>query len=874
MGGEILAVLERFGGGGADPGDNAVRFLLAAFFWFALAVVSDRERRRSGSRRDLYVELASLIGLSRELLMFFLEYGAFRGFAPVVLSFRVFPPLEHALTGFSRCVLGFSYLYYFQADRRPARVLLKVGLAAFALLYVVTALAWPLFLDAHSRLYGEPNPRFGLFWGDAAFRLAGTAWLGTALFFFVRERRRGGRVSVLVVGAFFCLFLDEFLMIFNLATGDGPYRALLAPLRHNLGIWAIPMFLFGYWNELFERLADEKEKTEKILEAMGDAIELRSDSGGVVYRNAAYRELFGAGAQDSPPPPDGVRVVGTTRGPRELEYSSFPLPGGVGKAAATITVARDVTEKNRAAEELRVSEERYRTLIDNIDLGITLIDRDYRIKMVNRKQATTFHMTPADFPGRSCHEMFEKRGEVCSHCPGSVAMRTGLPASVELSNEIPELGMQDFRIQAFPLLNGEGEAAGFIELVENVTELKRGREERERLEARLTQNQKLESLGILAGGIAHDFNNLLMGIVGNIDLALMHTAPESPVRPYLQRIDTTAQRAADLTNQMLAYSGKGRFVVEPINVSRLVEEMGHLLETVINKKAVLKYHLAGDLPPVDADATQIRQVVMNLITNASDAIGERSGAIAITTALLEADASYFNSMQLDDGLPSGFYVCLEVADTGAGMDRETQARIFDPFFTTKHTGRGLGLAAVTGIVRGHKGALKVYSEPGLGTTFKVLFPVSASAARGAKDETSPHAHASRALGEARTVLVVDDDETVLANARLLLEEAGYKVLTARDGEEGVKVFATRGKEISAVLLDLTMPHMDGDEAFKRISAINPDVPVIMSSGYSEIDASTRFAGKKVAGFIQKPYRIGQLLAKLSEAMGEESGRGA
>ncbi|MBZ0252479.1 MAG: hypothetical protein K8I02_03985, partial [Candidatus Methylomirabilis sp.] len=251
-------------------------------------------------------------------------------------------------------------------------------------------------------------------------------------------------------------------------------------------------------------------------------------------------------------------------------------------------------------------------------------------------------------------------------------------------------------------------------LQREVAERARMEEERRGLEARIQQTQKLESLGVLAGGIAHDFNNLLMGVLGNAGLALMEMSPEAPGRESVRLIETAAQRAAELTNQMLAYSGKGRFVIERLDLSRLVSEMAHLLHVSISKRAALNLRTPAGLPPIEGDAAQIRQVVMNLITNASDALGDGTGTISVTTGRCAADAGYFDRSFIKDDLPEGEYVFVEVSDTGCGMDGETAAKIFDPFFTTKFAGRGLGLAAVLGIVRGHRGAVRVYSEPGRG----------------------------------------------------------------------------------------------------------------------------------------------------------------
>ena len=398
----------------------------------------------------------------------------------------------------------------------------------------------------------------------------------------------------------------------------------------------------------------------------------------------------------------------------------------------------------------------------------------------------------------------------------------------------------------------------------------RAESERRRLETRVLHAQKLESLGVLAGGIAHDFNNLLMGVLGNADLALLELSPVAPARENVENIRTAAQRASELTKQMLAYSGKGHFVVQAVDLNEVVEEMAHLLEVTTSKKAVLKYNFADNLPAVEADTTQLRQIIMNLITNASEAIGDKSGVISISTGAMECDSAYL-ATSYDAGIgaggeqiPEAVYAYIEVADTGCGMDRETLERVFDPFYTTKFTGRGLGLAAVLGIVRGHRGAVKVYSEPGRGTTFKVLLPaLDQPAVRGTGVRAVELTWRGRGA-----VLLVDDEETVRAVGRQMLEAAGFEVVTAADGREGVERFREAPDDIVCVVLDLTMPHMDGEEAFRELRRIRPDVRVLLSSGYNEQEIANRFAGKGLAGFIQKPYQLANLIEALKAVLGE------
>ena len=409
-----------------------------------------------------------------------------------------------------------------------------------------------------------------------------------------------------------------------------------------------------------------------------------------------------------------------------------------------------------------------------------------------------------------------------------------------------------------PLENGDVIWTGSLE---DVTERRCIEDEKLALEKQLLHAQKLESLGVLAGGIAHDFNNILTAIIGNAGLALMRINKESPVVEFLHQIEKAADRAADLAKQMLAYSGKGKFIIENININQLLEEMLNMLQSSISKKAALRINLHENLPAVEADATQIRQIVMNLVINASEAIGDKNGSITITTGCMDCDSSYLKDIWLDNNVSEGLYVYLEVSDTGCGMDKETVAKLFDPFFTTKFTGRGLGMAAVLGIVRGHNGGIKVYSEPNRGTTFKILLPAS-----GIPSETSRRSEGGEQWKGSGTVLLVDDEETVRSIGSEMLKELGFTTITANDGREAVEIFRSR-PDISFVILDLTMPRMDGEECFRELKELNPEIKVIMSSGYNEQEVSQKFVGKGMAGFIQKPYRLSEMQAEIRKISG-------
>jgi PAS domain S-box-containing protein len=396
---------------------------------------------------------------------------------------------------------------------------------------------------------------------------------------------------------------------------------------------------------------------------------------------------------------------------------------------------------------------------------------------------------------------------------------------------------------------------GFIT---DITERKAADAAVEVFERKIQETQKLESLGVLAGGIAHDFNNILTGILGNASLAGFELPAGAPAQAYLESIRLGSQRAADLCLQMLAYSGKGRFVVKRISLNALIEETTQLLQISISKQAVLRFNLHANLPAIEVDVTQIRQVIMNLVINSSEAISTKSGMINVSTGMTRVDCSYLGGTILEPELTPGTYVYLEVSDNGCGMSAETKSKIFDPFFTTKFTGRGLGLAAVLGIVRGHRGALKVYSEVGRGTTFKLLFPC----ADGDVDVVTASVISAPTWRAQGTILVVDDEASVRSTAALMLKKLGFDVTLAADGLAAVQIFAANPAGYVLVLMDLTMPHLDGRDAYSEMRRVRDDVRVVMMSGFNEQEVVSQFAGKGVIGFLQKPF----LFEALQEAV--------
>jgi signal transduction histidine kinase/CheY-like chemotaxis protein/ABC-type amino acid transport substrate-binding protein len=465
-------------------------------------------------------------------------------------------------------------------------------------------------------------------------------------------------------------------------------------------------------------------------------------------------------------------------------------------------------------------------------------------------------------------------GEVCT-------VPTGVQATYPAAAILQTLRAESY--VGAPLVDSQGKVQGLITVIHRkpisspgtvvsllrifsaraASEMERRSTEaaRQVLEEQMQHAQKLESLGVLAGGIAHDFNNLMTAMLGHLNVAQMKLAPESPAIPNLESLEKIIHRAADLTRQMLAYSGKGRFVVRPYNLNQVVQEVTHLLEVSISKKVALRYDLAPVLPMVEADAAQIQQVIMNLVTNAADAIGDHEGTIRLTTGTLEVDRPYLEQAFQGQGLAPGNYVSLEVTDSGCGMSPDVLARIFDPFFTTKVAGRGLGLSATIGILKGHRAGLRIYSEVGKGTTFKLLFPSSEVQQAEASGQI-----AIPALMKKATVLLVDDEEMIREAATDVLESIGLQVVCAEDGQEALDIIHSGHPPVDLVLMDLTMPRMDGREAFRALHRTHPDLPVILCSGYSEKECTEELAGRGLAAFLQKPYTLRHLETTVLEVL--------
>ena len=395
------------------------------------------------------------------------------------------------------------------------------------------------------------------------------------------------------------------------------------------------------------------------------------------------------------------------------------------------------------------------------------------------------------------------------------------------------------------------------------------------LEAQETQmqSQKLEALGILAGGLAHDFNNLLGAMAGNVELARQETGNAGPAQPYLKSLETLVSRASELVQQILAYSGRGQVQSVALDLNELVEQMTRLMSGSLARQLHLELQPGPDLPPVTGDRTQVQQVIMNLLLNASEAVNRDGGRISLRTGTEWIDQGRIDAHFSGQNLEPGCKVFLEVTDNGPGMSPEVLKRIFDPFYSTKFTGRGLGLPAVQGILRRHHGGIQVFCEPGDGTCFKVLFP-PAPAGPAPAPAPAPTEALEQPLGDYRgsgTVLVVDDEDPLRAIAVKALERVGFLTLEARDGLEALQVFEAHQERIKLVLMDLTMPRMGGEEAYRVLRRSGILVPVLLSSGYTELDVLQHFHGRGIAGFLQKPYRLQTLLVQVRQALEAEPG---
>lgn len=778
---ELVLVLEQFGGGqGGLAGAHTVRFLLAAFFWGVLALVSTREWCRSDNRRDLFVLLAALVGLTRELLMFIAEYGSYRGLVHFPDMFLFYPPLEHVLTMLSSIGIAFAFMWNSLVNTRFAKFFLLVSTIISIALYLIIAPNWIQFLEQY------PGSPFGSYAGDMVFRVTASLILAVALMALYHARQRGKQVSLLLLAGIGCFFLDEFLMIFNLAS-DEQYVAIFAPVRHNLHIWAIPILISSYWIELGDQLRAAARKSQEDLDA-------------------------------------------------RLE------------AQAT----------------LQLNEARYRTLVENLPVGISLVDNEFRITMVNRKMGELFRRSAESFVGQFCYDQFDKGKEIYL-CYSDTKNMSSLQV-----NQIEAEGIRGddshfaAHLTTVPLQDQGGRSTGFIVLVEDVTAKIQAAAEKRQLQEHLRHAEKMEAIGHLAGGVAHDFNNQLTGVLGYADILLLRLKDEK-FKEYVRNIKNSAERSASLIQQLLAFGRKGKYLSVPVAIDQIVEEVVSILERSIDKRIQIS-NICQDGPlMVLGDPAQLQNAILNIALNARDAM-PGGGKMIFETKPFNPPADWKFSKVYSEEQSDTNYLQVSVGDTGDGMDADTMKHIFEPFFTTKEMGKGtgMGLASAYGTLSGHKGHIDVESGVGKGTTFHLYLPLCVT------DLPAVQLKSRRFIKGKARILLVDDEPAVRETAAEMLQTLGYQVSECKNGQEAVDQYRQAWREIDMVIMDMIMPVMDGRDAVIAMQMINPDVRVLLCSGYSLDGRAQSILKEGKVGFIGKPFTVIALSERVAEALNWKS----
>jgi len=639
-------------------------------------------------------------------------------------------------------------------------------------------------------------------------------------------------------------------------------RANLFPLRDDTGVVTHVVAIhedITWWKEADDRLKKSERRYRRLIEVIPDGVGL-CRNGRWLMVNPAIVLAFGADSADCESEGTKNEISALIRlvrmdGSEFLGETQSLLIEDVDGDPVVMLIIRDVSKRVAAERENSL----LRAAIEQSAEPTMVLDADGFILLANPASAELHGIKNDKLKGLQIAEL---RGGQQGDTLYSEIRSTILRGETWCGEVVLKRNRKKPLVarRVSPVFDSHGDARWQIVVDRDISEERRRQE-------KMAHVQRLESLGVLAGGIAHDFNNLLGIILGNISLARSTITAGDPIASSLENIEKTSHRAANLCNQMLAYSGKGKFIVQPINISELVEEMIQLLEISISKTVSMRYELTPLLPSVKVDTAQLQQVIMNLVINANEAIGERNGTIVIATGQVDADVDYLRSGSVEEEiLKPGPYVWLEVSDTGCGMDSIIRERLFEPFFTTKFTGRGLGMSAILGIIRGHKGTIKVYSEEGKGTTIKVLFPAVVDLTPvSLATKSNP---AEKTIQASGTILVVDDEEMLRNVAADMLKSGGYEVILAADGVDAIAKLKKYKDTIDCVLLDMKMPRMGGEEAFTEMRRIKPEIKVLLSSGYNEQTATNRFAGKGLAGFMQKPYTLKKILAKIAETMAD------
>ncbi|MBK7978306.1 MAG: response regulator [Deltaproteobacteria bacterium] len=530
---------------------------------------------------------------------------------------------------------------------------------------------------------------------------------------------------------------------------------------------------------------------------------------------------------------------------------------------AVISVV-DVDVLKRAEVEIRESRDFVSTVLDSARISMVVLDANSRIRIANRTFATNFQVATENLPGVAFLELAGGLWNVPQLHELLDRVRAGGDPieGFEIERDLPTVGARVLHVNARRVASEDGAGPLVLLSIDDVTEERHAERARHELDLAVFRAQKLESLGRLAGGVAHDLNNLLTPILGNAELGLSLVPTDSPVAPVLSEVSAAAGKAAALIGQLLTFAGKGQRFTGPVGLRQLVTEIRGLFEAAIEERATLHYELSPASLTVVADSAQIKQILMNLVVNAAEAVGEGGGTITVRTREIQATTDDLKSPYLIDTLAAGPYALIEVSDDGSGLDSETIEKLFDPFHSTKFLGRGLGLASALGIVRSHRGTIQVASQPGRGSTFRLLLPLAPSEPSRAGDVPAAHPAAPGAV----TALVVDDEPAVRALATRILRSGGIVVVEARDGAEAAELFRRRGGEIDLVLLDVSVPRVGGLEALERLRELRPTLPIVVMSGFASRSLPASVLAHPATRYLPKPFGARELLSTVHQAL--------
>lgn len=547
-----------------------------------------------------------------------------------------------------------------------------------------------------------------------------------------------------------------------------------------------------------------------------------------------------------------------------FDISVSPLYDSEGRVNASVHVVRDITERKKIEIELKNSALRLNTIFEASSAGILSATPDWKPAFFNKRITDMFGYTAEELKSLSYFQILHP------DCYAAAAANMHeLDSGQKETVTTERLYMRKDGSTFWGFLSGRsmiddgGKLLGFLGTITDITERKLADEKRQEMERQFQQTQKLESIGVLAGGIAHDFNNILTIILGHCFMVKKEIDSGLTDKSHIEKIESAAIRAADLCRQMLAYAGRNTLVQSQVNLWQLIDEMVKMLTSAIKKNVSFELDLARDIPEINGDNSQIQQVVMNMIINGAEAIGDANGTIRVALNRAAVQPAEGETDFFGGAIPPGQYACLEVTDSGCGMDGEIQKRIFEPFYTTKFTGRGLGMSATLGIIKSHGGALKLSSTPGIGTCFKIYFPLQNAAVPA---EPLLLDHAPSVKGASGTILLVDDEDAIRLVGSALLSAMGFSVLVAANGRDALEIFNTPEIRFDLVLLDLIMPVMGGLETYRKLRKLAPSLPIVICSGYGEENIREEMERDQYTAFIQKPYKPAELIEIFNRIM--------